>query len=231
MANPLLKPYIKLTEFLGHALGPDYEVALHDLTDKNRSIIAISNRQVSGRQVGAPLTNVALKILMEESYLDSDYLLHYRGQAASGKTLRCSTLFIKQGNQLVGMLCVNYDDSRHRAVSEEILRLCHPDSFVETNFQLDETQVTDMEPGDGAERFQNSIDDVAMEAVTKELSRLNVSAEQLTADDRLQIIQSLEAAGIFLLKGAVNDVADALGCSKASVYRYITQVKNEKKRE
>ena len=61
MANPLLQHYIKLTEFLGQALGPDYEVALHDLTDKNRSIIAIANNHVSGREVGAPLTNVALQ--------------------------------------------------------------------------------------------------------------------------------------------------------------------------
>ena len=26
MANPLLQHYIKLTEFLGQALGPDYEL-------------------------------------------------------------------------------------------------------------------------------------------------------------------------------------------------------------
>ena len=39
MANPLLQQYIKVTEFLGLTLGPDYEVALHDMTDKNRSII------------------------------------------------------------------------------------------------------------------------------------------------------------------------------------------------
>ena len=43
MPTPLLQHYIKLTEFLGLALGPDYEIALHDLTDKNRSIIAIAN--------------------------------------------------------------------------------------------------------------------------------------------------------------------------------------------
>ena len=34
MANPLLQQYIKVTEFLGLTLGPDYEVALHDMTDK-----------------------------------------------------------------------------------------------------------------------------------------------------------------------------------------------------
>ena len=49
MANPLLQQYIKVTEFLGLTLGPDYEVALHDMTDKNRSIIAIANNHISGR--------------------------------------------------------------------------------------------------------------------------------------------------------------------------------------
>lgn len=61
MASQLLQQYVKLTEFLGHTLGPDYEVALHDLTDRNRSIVAIANSHVSGRKLGAPLTNTALK--------------------------------------------------------------------------------------------------------------------------------------------------------------------------
>lgn len=54
--NPLLQQYIKLTEFLGLALGPDYEVVLHDLTNKDHSIIAIANSHISGRKLGAPLT-------------------------------------------------------------------------------------------------------------------------------------------------------------------------------
>ena len=95
MANPLLQHYIKLTEFLGQALGPDYEVALHDMTDKNRSIVAIANNHISGREIGAPLTNVALKILMDKSYETQDYRLHYCGLSAEGKTLRSSTMFIK----------------------------------------------------------------------------------------------------------------------------------------
>ena len=119
MANPLLQHYIKLTEFLGQALGPDYEVALHDMTDKNRSIVAIANNHISGREIGAPLTNVALKILMDKSYETQDYRLHYCGLSAEGKTLRSSTMFIKHNSKLVGMLCINFDDSRYLAASEK----------------------------------------------------------------------------------------------------------------
>ncbi len=228
MSNPLLQQYINLTEFLGHALGPDYEVALHDLTDRNRSIIAIANSHVSGRKIGAPLTNVALKILMDKSYEHSDYRLHYCGVSANGKTLRSSTLFIKHNGKLIGLLCLNFDDSRHQRISEDILRLCHPDAFVETNFQLDEDCIRECLPAEaGTESFHNSIEAVAADAVERALDKLGVTADRLTPEERIQIITQLEADGIFLLKGAVKDLAEALHCSQASIYRYLSQIKKE----
>ena len=38
--HSILQHYIKLTEFLGRTLGPDYEIVLHSLEDKEKSIIA-----------------------------------------------------------------------------------------------------------------------------------------------------------------------------------------------
>lgn len=224
MASPLLQYYVKLTEFLGYALGPDYEVALHDLTDKDRSIIAIANNHISGRDVGAPLTNVALRILRDRSYEKQDYLLHYLGVSTSGKTLRSSTMFIKQDGRLIGMLCINFDDSRFQAVSDAMLRLCHPDHFVDTNFQADESVSDSLTP---AERFHNSIHGVATDAVLRELDQRGITADRLSADERVQIIGALDSEGIFLLKGAVKDVAEAMGCSQASVYRYLSLARKE----
>ena len=84
----ILQHYIKLTEFLGKALGPDYEVALHDLTRKDRSIIAIANNYISGREVGAPLTNMALSSLRDKSYERMDYHLHSLAAAVPAHRLR-----------------------------------------------------------------------------------------------------------------------------------------------
>lgn len=218
MANSLLQHYVKLTEFLGQALGPDYEVALHDLTDKNRSIIAIANNHVSGREVGAPLTNVALQILMDKSYETQDYRLHYCGLSAEGKTLRSSTLFIKQNGKLIGMLCINFDDSRYRAVSQAVLQLCQA-AGLEGPEEAPASQIP--------ERFHNSIQGVAGEAVAQALAGLGREAGQLTPDQRQQLVSALEPQGIFLLKGAVKEVAQALGCSQATVYRYLSQARRE----
>ena len=228
MGSALLSYYVRLTEFLGRALGPDYEVALHDLTDDHCSIIAITNNHVSGREVGAPLTNVGLKVLKDKSYEQTDYMLHYPGVSASGKSLRSSTLFIKDGEELVGMLCINFDDSRFQSVSEQIMQLCHPDSFVETSFQFDEGRVNDIRhTSTAAERFHNSIHGVAGDAVSRELNQMGLTADRLTADERLGIVAALEPQGIFLLKGAVKEVADTLQCSQATIYRYLAQVRKE----
>ena len=226
--NALLQQYVKLTEFLGLALGPDYEVALHDLTDKNRSIIAIANKHISGREIGAPLTNVALSILMDKSYETQDYRLHYSGVSANGKQLRSCTMFIKQNGRLIGMLCINFDDSRYQAIVEQIMNLCHPDLFAKN---LARPEMNGGAPSPSSphrpETFRNSTEAVALDAIHHELERLGVSAERLTSDERLQIITALEESGIFLLKGSVKDVAAGLACSQASVYRYLSQIRNE----
>lgn len=222
--NELWRNYELLVEFLGKALGPDYEVVLHDLTDKNRSIVAIANGHVSGRSVGAPVTNMALGILKDKSYEARDYMLHYAGVTINGKNLRSSTMYIKENGKLVGMLCINFDDSRYRDISRQILSLCHPDSIDRDAHPFGENEYGHVNTG--PETFLNSTEAVAVDAINRELVKLGVPADRLTSDERLHIIANLEAGGIFLLKGSVKDVAVRLNCSQASVYRYLGQIRD-----
>lgn len=228
MSPHLLQQFSKLTEFLGRALGPDYEVALHDLTDKDCSIVAIANNHISGREIGAPLTNVALKIIADRSYLTSDYRVHYRGVSADGKMLRSSTFFLKdEAGALIGMLCINFDDSRYKAISDSILGLCHPDAFVETNFLFDEQRLAAQTLPEEPESFQHTPRGVAGSEVANVLRDLNVAADRLTQDEKMEVVGVLESRGVFLLKGAVKDVAEALCCSPASVYRYLSKLRKD----
>ena len=115
----------------------------------------------------------------------------------------------------------------YRAISDRILKLCHPDLFVTDVLAqpLPESE-DDMSARSSPEKFRNSADAVALDAINRELERMGVTPEQLTPEKRLQVIAALEAGGLFLLKGAVKSAAASLHCSPASVYRYITQIKN-----
>ena len=104
-----LEPYRTLVSFLGEALGPDYEVVLHDLTSEEGTIAAIVNNNISGRTEGAPLSNMALRFIHGKVYEKQPYVAGYQGASQAKGRLRSSTMFIKDGNELIGMLCINFD--------------------------------------------------------------------------------------------------------------------------
>ena len=65
-----LEPYGKLVDFLGEALGDNVEIALHDLTSQEQEIVAIANSHISGREVGAKLSNLSIHYLETKQYKD-----------------------------------------------------------------------------------------------------------------------------------------------------------------
>ncbi|WP_370674494.1 transcriptional regulator [Pleomorphomonas sp. PLEO] len=227
MAGGWIQRYMKLTEFLGSVLGPDYEVVLHDLGDADKSIIAIANGHVSGRTIGAPLTSVALQSIINHSYETQDYRLNYVGVAGT-KLLRSSTFFVKdEEGRLVGMLCINFDDSRYRELSDRILKLRHPDIFVETNFAYDEdaAAVRATPPSvESSESFPNSLTELTDHLLDEELRSREAAGERLSHKDKLALVGVLNAKGIFMMKGAVKYVAEKLGCSQTTIYRYLNRM-------
>ena len=140
---------------------------------QRKQIIAIANSHISGRKLGAPLTNMALGILRDRSYDAADYCLQYHGVSVNGKDLRSNTFFIKQNGTLIGLLCINFDDSRYRDVCDRILSLCHPDLFVTNVLSQNSTSWDEaLEDCPAPEKFRNSADAVAADTINRELDRM-----------------------------------------------------------
>ena len=72
--NPLLDPYKPLVPFLASLCGDGCEVLLHDVSQPKHSVIAIANGFHTGRKVGSPFTDLAVKIMQEKQYEKGDYL-------------------------------------------------------------------------------------------------------------------------------------------------------------
>ena len=88
MDREMRRQYTVLVDFLGHILGPDYEVALHELKDDSNEIIAIANGELTGRHLGS-LSNKMLEYLTSHLYETQDYVLRFESTAITGKKL-CS---------------------------------------------------------------------------------------------------------------------------------------------
>lgn len=238
MTEKMLQRYSTLVDFLGRTLGPDYEVTLHDLDPNNSTIVAIANGRVSGRTVGSPLTKMAQEMLAQKQYENNDYRLNYNSQLTSGKTIRSSTMFIKDDSgKPVALLCINFDDTRFHEISDSIIRLIHPSDFAQQNFfpaQLPPEEQTaqnppELRPPVSRSQAEATHNDVAslMKALFDEVAcTVTIPLDRLTQEERTQFIAQLNERGMFRFKGAVQYAAERLSCSQASIYRYLSKIKN-----
>ena len=78
MKTEILQQCINIVEFLGNALGQDYEVVLHDLDSDPPAIAAITNGHISGRAIGSPVTDAAIQMLSAKAYESNNYVCNYR---------------------------------------------------------------------------------------------------------------------------------------------------------
>ena len=231
MTEQMLSHYSRLVKFLGQALGPDYEVVLHEILPEQSRVAAIANGGISGRAVGAPITNAALRMIMQKQYEASDYNLNYTGQLSNGKTIRSSTMFIKDSGKLVGLLCINFDDSRFHEISDSILRIVHPDDFVHRHyFPSDAPAKQPIQPpysaAQPAEHFQSDMNGLMEDLFATVTKDAGVPPQRLTPEERAEIVARLYEQGMYELRGAVQFTVAKLGCSQASVYRYIKSAKS-----
>ncbi|MBT1162597.1 MULTISPECIES: helix-turn-helix transcriptional regulator [Bifidobacterium] len=75
------------------------------------------------------------------------------------------------------------------------------------------------------ENFSVNAEDLTISRITAFCANAGVEPERMSRDERLALIRELEDAGVFTLKGAVDTVAERLGVSQPSVYRYLKQVR------
>lgn len=212
--NSYLKKYVPLVNFLGEVLGKNTEVTLHDITNIDKSVVAIANGQVSGRNIGAPATNLVLKVLKDGKYNHKDYLTNYKGISSSGKTLKSSTYFIKDdNNEIVGMLCINMNLDRFKEFKD----------FLDEFINIEDNNLKEEE----VERFDNSVEEVAVESMEEIIKNIGIPSERMSKQEKVMVVKKLYESGVFLLKGTVSETALKLKTSEATIYRYLNKIKKE----
>ena len=218
--NETVRRYVPFVDFLEDVLGKNSEIVLHDFSDPDHAIVDIRNGSVSGRAVGAPATDLALKIIHNPAYDGKSSVAGYESHGANNKPLRSASYFIREGEKIVGMICVNTDITavnRLTALAKQFSSIYDAAS----------------EPAEGSEVHLEveSLTDSTSDLVAKNIADMaaarGLDPESLAQQDRVEIIRQLNANGIFLLKGAVASCAHAMGISEPSVYRYLQKVRKE----
>lgn len=176
-------------------LGPNAEVVLHDVGHPEHSIIMIRNGHVTGRTVGAPLTDLGFYML-RESKDRIETLGIYQSKTDDGKLLQCNAANLRDAHgRIEAILCINID------VTQETERRSHNGTT-----------------GTPAEHYQTSVDQVVERIISDARRAVNGG---LTRNVKFELVRALDARGVFLARGAVRQVASALEIATPTIYKYI----------
>ena len=215
-----LEPYAKMVDFLGKALGDNCEIALHDLTSEEQEIVAIANNQLSGREIGAKLSNLSIHYLETKQYLNNDFVMNYKTVGPDGKLIRAATYFIKEdGKEMpVGMLCINVNISDLEYLTATIKKILGVKEEKEIEFNMDNPVEILSSPLD------EMIDMYIKECLEKMGFPSYFLAERLNVDEKIKVVKYLQEKGTFKVKGAIVLVAEKLAVSEPTVYRYLKKM-------
>jgi len=212
----VIDAYVPLVQFMGAFLGSNCEVVLHDTSAKENSVLAIANSHITGRKVGAPLTDLALKFVVEKEYEHRDWVMGYTTRSKDDRPLRSATYFIRDDDGgLAGMLCLNMD----------VADLVHARDMLQRVIQtmgLDDVVAKDV--SGQRETFSDSIEDLTENIIVQVISEAEIPPERMTAAEKMDIVRTLDGRGVFLLKGTVGLVAKRLSSSEATIYRYLQKI-------
>jgi predicted transcriptional regulator YheO len=210
-----LRPVVEL---LGSVLGPNIEVALHDLTQLERSVIYIVNGHITGRTVGSsalrgPKDDLSYAAVMKARSMlgqpGHEVIQDYPTESAAGVRLRSSTVIFRDANGFpFAALCVNADMTIFEMAHSWLDRVLHRKP-VERPAPAEEPQ----------------LDELLSEIIDDSVNRLGRPVSLMNKEERMLAVQAMTRRGIFIVKGGVDRAALALGVSRHTVYNYLEELR------
>lgn len=214
--HPTLSAFIPFVKGLAETFGSNCEVVLHDFTELPHSVVAIENGHVTGRSLGSPMMEASLKLYVNDK-VDEDNI-NYTGKSADGRVLKSSTMFIKdEKGKILGCLCINYDITELVAVQRvmnDLMKVSGSSAGEKT--------------GETNDEVINIVSSVLKDIVNDTIQSNGKPIIYLSKEEKVGIVEILDQKGAFLIKGAIDYVADVLCVSRYTIYNYLDEIRETK---
>ncbi|WP_242703818.1 helix-turn-helix transcriptional regulator [Candidatus Enterococcus moelleringii] len=215
----ILQSYTMMLDGLGNFMGNSCEIILHSLEYLENSAIKVINGHFSNRKQGAPITNLALKMLDQLNDSEDYSAMPYFNKNIDGVNLKSSTIPIfGENNRIIGLICINMHlEQPLYEFLHDLLPATHP---VEAS-----------NDSNNSEHFSDNIDDLIMTALAKAKQSVKADPKISNLNQNKEIVIRLYDQGIFNLKDSVIKIANSLDISKNTIYLHIRNHKKENKTE
>ena len=216
--HPELKKYIPIAESIYENFGKNTEVVIHDLRYPESSLVYIIGN-VTRREIGAPATNLILETLhKDKERKEGEELIQniccYKTVTKDGRILRSSSTFIRnEQDEIIGCLCINYD----------ITDFLHCNRIIEdfTAFPEKERKTQQKK-----EFFANHVKENLEDIVLSVIQKSTIPVELMAKEDKIELMRIFEEKGVFLVKGAVEYVAEVFNVSRYTIYNYLDEIRH-----
>lgn len=207
--------FIPMMEGIANQFGENCEVVLHDHSQGlESSIIAIINGHVTGRKVGDPSSNLGLEVLRGTDVNGDRH--NYFTQTREGKTLRSTSVYIRDNDQqVIGALCINLDISDILQAEKTLNKMAgRPDTTPVRQEEVNEVFVKD-------------VNELLDYLIAECMSLINVAVINMTRQDKLNAIKFFDDKGVFLIKKSGEKICEFLNISKYTLYAYLGEIRGE----
>lgn len=214
--NPVLENYVAVANMIADTFGDHCEVILHDFSIPQNSVVYIRNNVVTNRQVGQSFTEYFVKdVLLSRKFRD-DVSSNYIMKGANGQTIKSSTVLIRdQSGKVIGSLCVNIDISYMKDLMEKFVSMLGIE-------EPEEKPKEDKEEIAVLPNIQEIVDDIIEHTIGDQ------NIDEMSRDQKIDLIRFMNDKGLFLIKGAADKVAERMNISKVTVYSYLDEIRKTK---
>jgi len=203
-------PFLRaLMKMLAAQWGDDCEIVLHDWSKGyDKSIIAIENAHITGRQIGDCGSNLGLEVMRGTSTEGDRY--NYITQTEDGKTLKSSSIYIKDDDgHSIGALCINFDISPMVMIQKSLSKMIAP------------------EKAEVDEYFANNVSDLLGYLTRQAIEMVGKPINVMTKADKIKMVKYLDDKGAFLISKSSGTICRVLDISKYTLYNYLDEIRTK----
>lgn len=189
---------------IAQMFGSSCETLINDMKDPKHPVLSIYNGHVSGREVGSTLDVLGTARALGETAATSD-LINMAATTPDGRLIKSSTFHLAGDGYDLG-LGINFDYSALVYANRILVDLMNAESDLRSALWQE-----------GDTRLLAELFDQCVATVGKPIG-------ELTKKDRMKIMAMLDQNGAFSYRKSVPYVAQRLGVSRYTVYKYLGEL-------
>lgn len=201
----ILNSYCTVATGMAEFWGENCEIIIHNLERLDASVMMIVNGYHSGRQAGAPISELTLSFLNQMLADPSLRHINYFAKNKRGETFKAFTsAILGENNHIIGLFCINF------YLNISLL------SFMQSFYPQSHSDHENI-----SETFVENTEELMLDALENAKKTVYANPTITSSNKNKEIIYLLAQKGIFNLKDSVVTIANHLGISKNTVYMHL----------